>query len=450
MMFFVHCCISPSTFGGHKACAFQMRNKAKVIIYPDSNAIHKSSNNSYLLNATQPDLTARIDNKPKMPFSLSFTTKTTTTKHSLVLVRNRSTREVEVCRAHTLSGPIESHEHIHFVGRDRRLVCRCRKSHLHRRKVSFPSDESERLSASLERYMDRNDLETCLMDDYWVDKDRRRAWKGEKGKKGVQREGKSSEANARPGSSSSDFESPPPSYHSLNWRSRANSKTTTLSSKKPRGTYSTEASSRHAFNPVFATDSTSLRSGRQADPDIPPQVWQNARPSMWTPRRETESEVSTPLGSVFSPVFPPAAMGNARSAPRDQDELRTTNSRLRSASLNSPSNMSRWSFRTVRTDSVLRGPNITIPVPTPNQPAYTETATRTSRGGDGSTTDSLLGLYELSSHGNTSSRYPQPQGLGLAELSGQRGRVEMDTEPRRNMNRRTEALGELDGRSLLD
>ncbi|OAL52745.1 hypothetical protein IQ07DRAFT_381755 [Pyrenochaeta sp. DS3sAY3a] len=395
-----------------------------------------------------------------MPFSLSFSTKTTTSKHNLVLVRHRNTGEVEVCRAHTLSGPIASHEHIHFVGRDRRLVCRCRRSHLHHRKVSFPSEESERLSESLERYMNRNDLETCLMDDYWEDKDRRRAGKGENGsrrgsqdeKKGVQQKGSSSGADSRPGSSKSDVDSPPPSYHSLDWRSRANSVSTTVSSKTPRETYSTEASSRHASDPTSTTVSMGLRSRRPADPDIPPQVWQNARPSMWTPRLETESEVSTPMGSTFSPVLPPATMGNTRSVPRDQDALRTTNSRSRdrSASLTSQSDISRWSFRTVRTDPTVRGPNITIPAQSPSPPAYTEIAPRASRSGDNSIPDSLLGLYELNSHGTTVTRYPQPEGLGLAELLGQRGRVEMNTEPRRNLSRQTETVRELEGRSLLD
>jgi hypothetical protein len=67
--------------------------------------------------------------------------------------------------------------------------------------------------------------------------------------------------------------------------------------------------------PSPRSDLKQFFSGPNGYPDIPEQVWENARPSLWNSRRGSETSCSTPLGTAATPQTPvggPAHMSGRR------------------------------------------------------------------------------------------------------------------------------------------
>jgi hypothetical protein len=260
---------------------------------------------------------------------------------------------------------------LHYIGADRTRVCRCSTPSRHYEKTFNVASDSTHLNASLTLYMSRHHIDSCTVSDFQKYRERRKAqWaKGgvsvenfhyvSRDKDVVCRCAEYGHGYSEPRNSEIveqcaeyfclhqgiltiskdqwkgiDGDSPPayssglprvsgytaagPAYSpetlSDAFQYDSKSKQDLLKSRskqQDRSRESPEMQIRNSAERVAPTDRpyrTVVVAPRQSEPEMPSQVWRNARPSVCVPGYGTHSAMSTPLGSAFpaTPVVPPA------------------------------------------------------------------------------------------------------------------------------------------------
>jgi hypothetical protein len=261
---------------------------------------------------------------------------------------------------------------LHYIGADRTRVCRCSTPSRHYEKTFNVASDSTHLNASVTLYMDRHHIDSCTISDFQKYRERRKAqwakygvnvenfhyvsrdknivcrcakyghgyseprnleiiercaeyfcshngkltvskdqWRGIDGdsppaySSGLPRVSGYTAAGPAysPESQSDAFQ-----YDSESTKDLLNSR----SKQQDPSRESPEMQIRNSAERVAPTNRpyrTVLVAPRQSEPGMPPQVWQNARPSVCVPGYGIPSAMSTPLGFAFpaTPVVPPAA-----------------------------------------------------------------------------------------------------------------------------------------------
>ncbi|KAF1829027.1 hypothetical protein BDW02DRAFT_510913 [Decorospora gaudefroyi] len=273
-------------------------------------------------------------------------------KNEHVFVRHKRTGDIDIRLANELSprprySPLRG---LHYIGAARTHVCRCSNPKSHYEKTFDIASESTHLNASLTLYMDRHHLESCTIADYQKYLERQKAqWV----KHGVRvadfhyvSKNKDVVCRCRT-PQHHDCGAPrnpeiveqcagffcnyhnkltvgkeqwkrvngdlPPAYDSGLQSQQAHPRPGTAGSPRSlfdRSPLSPEMEMRSTAERVAPVEPTPSRhrseSIPQAQPEIPPQLWQKARPSLWVPQDDTGSALSTPIGTAFpeSPVGP--------------------------------------------------------------------------------------------------------------------------------------------------
>jgi hypothetical protein len=272
-------------------------------------------------------------------------------KPELVFVRSKRTKQIDIRRANDVSRlrsspPMNPNRALHYVGLDMRHVCRCSNPKRHDGRTISVASESAHLNASLMLYMNRHNLESCTTTDFQNYRRRREAqW----AKEGVfvdhfhyansektivcrctqpDRHAYGASRNPEILEKCAEFFSlnktqtrvskqqwklvesdyPPPPYvpearfefensrKPKNFHSRGDSREQAhLASKREMKMRSTAEPLVHHFAAPHKRSSAT-----QGESEMPPKVWQKARPSLWKTRDGLSSTASTPLGSSFA------------------------------------------------------------------------------------------------------------------------------------------------------
>jgi hypothetical protein len=266
-----------------------------------------------------------------------------------VFVRNKTTGEVSVRRANELSRnphsslPLQERA-LHYIGRDRTCICRCSNPKQHYEKIFDIAQESKYLNAGLKLYMDRYDLESCRIEDFRKYRKRKKAeWANEgvevddfhyanKEKSLVCRcpkarthdygaprnpeiieqcaqffclhKSKMSVSNHQwkgvdgdtPATYSPDSQPNPFIYDSQSAYGFLNSDP----QAQDRSYRPSEMEMRSTAGRVAPVDLNDCRNTMPREPEMPPIVWQNARPAACVPQHDTSSDTSTLMGSASS------------------------------------------------------------------------------------------------------------------------------------------------------
>lgn len=268
-------------------------------------------------------------------------------KGNYVYVRRKRTRSVEVRRADNLhphpSSCLSPEERIlHYVGEERTRVCRCHDPGRHAERTSTVACESRHLSASIMLYLNRHGLDSCAFADFREYRTRREAkWAMEgvhvedfhytsqdkdfvcrclqprKHSYSAPRHPEIVEQCAEFFCTHKDRNTvtkdqwkgvngdTPPAYSAsvdlkIDYvrRSRPSSSGHAGEKAKPRASLETvmrDTAERIASN----IPGRRRRASTPArEPEMPPQVWQKARPSILVSRPENSSRDSTPMGSA--------------------------------------------------------------------------------------------------------------------------------------------------------
>ncbi|EFQ85265.1 hypothetical protein CFE70_009139 [Pyrenophora teres f. teres 0-1] len=267
------------------------------------------------------------------------------TNSDYVFVRNKRTKEIDIRRANEFSSRPKSSTPLkdrvlHYIGLDRKVVCRCSDPKRHYEKTISVASESTHLNASLGLYMNRHDINSCKISDFKKFRERRKAqW----AKQGVDVDmfhyaAKDKDIVCRcskPGRHEFGKPRNPEiieqcaeffcGYKEMTkvtkeqWR-RVDGDTPPAYSPNvespDRDSPGSQSDSFH-YHPVSPTrkmhksgqrvntaSSSCQRSSLvpKLDEDIPSQVWQKARPSVCIPGYGTSSALSTPMGTEFPPT----------------------------------------------------------------------------------------------------------------------------------------------------
>lgn len=271
-----------------------------------------------------------------------------------VFVRSKRTKHIDIRRANQLSprrGALSKRqEHaLHYIDSKQEHICRCNNPMRHGEKVFSVASESIHLNASLALYMTRHNVESCTAKEFQTySRGRETEW----AKEGV------FVNNFHYGSREKNVvcRCTQPDHHDFNvprnpeiieqcaeyfcshknrmsvskreWR-RVDGDTPppygpgvlgeSENSKGPKNAPSHDSGSERSAKPVSKREMkmrsnaalltppfVTYNSGaaRQQEPEMPLQVWQNARPSLWTHREGMSSTLTTPLGSPSSPSGP--------------------------------------------------------------------------------------------------------------------------------------------------
>lgn len=266
-----------------------------------------------------------------------------TTNNRLVSVRSKRTGETEICRASNLSKQTCFHVYIHFIGRNPKR---------HHEKVHYTQFGSDSFRKSFVSYLGRLDLESCTVARFLGHKEQR---KNPRTKNRLHvddsyltREGTTlyNGSNHRSHSHSCSCNNSTNRHYIESYQVRRKHSSypkerrqtgfdycsqLTSSAKyqsevdrnRPKAVYHTsrrrkshshrsseslEMQSLKRKKHVRPVDMKYLRCGPRKQPDVPKRVWKAARPSAWIPRYGTDSSLSTPLGSAFTPLFPTASV----------------------------------------------------------------------------------------------------------------------------------------------
>lgn len=422
-------------------------------------------------------------------------------KSKNVFVHHRRTGHIDVRRANEFSKRHASWhlDHaLHYVGTDRARVCRCQHPTHHYEKIIPVASESTHLDAALRLYMDRHGLESCSVADFHEWKVRRdAAWAKDgvcvdqfhytsKAKDVVCRCHRPSDhaygapRNPQIIEQCAEFfelNQDKMSCTSRQWRSMhgdtppaySPDPVSPIHDSMPTTDHFQYQSSKKGLSPrlqemricstaerVAPVDMQHLRGGPRNEPDIPESVWQHARPSVCIPRRESDTAVSTPLGTSLPPFDP-----------LHQQKRSTVTSRVRNPDPPRPTTTStNWS-------DVQRRASVSDDEPRPTYSRlgvspllddYADLQEKILK-----PTSSSAGLVETARDTHDAFEYdnvqlPRGSGLGVtmsdpfanewahtplqtpvAELPGERYATELQAEPAQPKHRHTATLRELEG-----
>ncbi|USP82260.1 hypothetical protein yc1106_09534 [Curvularia clavata] len=276
-------------------------------------------------------------------------------KRDFVFVRHRRTKQIDIRLANQLSPRLnvdpKTHEHaLHYISLDREHICRCNNPIRHGEKFLSVASESIHLHTSLALFMARHNVESCTANEFRkYSQGREIEW----AKEGVfvksfhytsrekdivcrckQPEGHSrgtprnpeiieqcaeyfcSHKHRRSVSKKEwrrvDGDTPPPYRPGVPGESQTPRKSKTpvfndsvaerLAKSVPKREMKTRSNAAQLTPPFM----TSYKDGaaKQQEPEMPPEVWENARPSLWAQRDGVSSTATTPLGSPSSPCRP--------------------------------------------------------------------------------------------------------------------------------------------------
>ncbi|KAF1842290.1 uncharacterized protein K460DRAFT_398309 [Cucurbitaria berberidis CBS 394.84] len=283
---------------------------------------------------------------------------TSRSKSRLVFVRSKKTGDIDICRANELAKcpsatPLQERV-LHYIGSDRSRICGCTSPKRHYDDFFPVASESTHLNSSLSMYMDRHDLDFCtiasfikwqqrvkaawakdgvFIDDFHYANQRRavvcRCSNSNAHSYGIPRNPMIIEqcaeyfrtyrdtiACSRNQWQTVDGDSPPaysPESPDDPFKYDSQSSYGYIHNRTVEGDrlpVSPEMEIRSTAEHVAPADMMHLRSGPCGEADIPEQVWKKARPSVWVPRRGSDTAASTPLGTASSPYgtrIPPLA-----------------------------------------------------------------------------------------------------------------------------------------------
>ncbi|KAF1914023.1 hypothetical protein BDU57DRAFT_455376 [Ampelomyces quisqualis] len=255
---------------------------------------------------------------------------------NLVLVHHRKTGELEIRRTgefstipKTPSTPLP--RHLHYTNEDHRRVCRCPHSERHR-KPSPVASESKYLVANLTRYLDQCHLEACSIADFRASEIQQQTHWASEGvlndkfhyatrQKDVVCRCTRPNNHGRGRVRNPDIVELCVKFFRKNvdrmtctksqWRqidvlsqdgSSSDSDSSKYESKSMQNILREREQLNYAAAPVTPHPRVvQLFSGPNEASDVPEQVWEATRPSMWSGRRGSATSCSTPLGTAASP-----------------------------------------------------------------------------------------------------------------------------------------------------
>ena len=273
---------------------------------------------------------SRICHSSTMPSSKS--------KDSLVFVHHKKTGEIEVRRAgefskrpKTPSTPLP--RHLHYTNRGRLHVCRCVDPKRHGDASTVASD-STHLAADLTRFLDLHHLDACSMAEYRAYEENQKAEWTQEGvciedfhyatkQKDVVCRCSAPNNHGRGPVRNPDIAELCAEFFRLKQGKMTCTKAQWRAVGDPpavsnRQSFDNGSRSMQDFPPRYEQfdintplptprpDMTYLRDDLNDRPDIPEQVWANARPSIYTIRSGSATSSSTPIGTAVTPHFPVA------------------------------------------------------------------------------------------------------------------------------------------------
>jgi hypothetical protein len=261
-------------------------------------------------------------------------------------VRSKRTRDVKIRGAkrssHRSASSLAPHERIlHYVGKERTYVCRCTNPRRHSVRISCVAFESRHLSADLTLYLERHNLQSCAiadLEDYHEWQDAKwemegvyadefhyanrnkdvvcrclQPWSHDYGTPRhpeiIERCAEffcaySGELTATKKQWKSFNYSSPPPYSSIVQDQPGHPKTFQDTRKKHRPTISPEvevrdkAERKASVIPDHRGHASTQEAIPEREPEMLPQAWQPAHPSLSKARPGAESAYSTPMGTV--------------------------------------------------------------------------------------------------------------------------------------------------------
>lgn len=278
-------------------------------------------------------------------------------KTDYVFVRSRRTKMIDIRRANELSprrgtNPKTHDSSLHFVGSNREQICRCSNPRRHGEKVFSVASESIHLNASLSLYMTRHGMESCTATEFQKYSQRREAQWAKEGvlvndfHYGSQEKDLVCRCTQPDGHGYGPPRNPeiieqcaeffclhknrtrvskmqwkrvngdtPPPYGSgarsdSEYSQESNMGTFRNSDSEPPATSKSKREMKMRSKVALLTPQFRVShrdcAAMQQEPEMPSQVWQNCRPSLWARQDGVSSTVSTPLGSSFSPFSGPS------------------------------------------------------------------------------------------------------------------------------------------------
>ncbi|KAL6151322.1 hypothetical protein ACJQWK_10954 [Exserohilum turcicum] len=276
---------------------------------------------------------------------------------------HRNMKEIEVRPRDSLRVPMEERV-LHYVGWDFTRVCRCSNPKNHWERTMAVAKKSKHLNASLILYMNRHHLNTCSIGDFvrWR-RLREDQWK-EQGVEvddfhyanadkslvcrckrphghshGTPQHPEITERCAEFFCSNRDMEEvtrtewrsgeddiPPPYASEAHPQSERSPQPRPRTAQKNTGLIQRGGGTQTCAQPSAPRfPMEQKRPAVQQDPEMPRQVWQNARASTWRSGNGLSSDISTPLGATFSS---PTETWDARGTPSTEQCTSSSNASI--------------------------------------------------------------------------------------------------------------------------